>query len=174
MTRTAFTFALIPASLAVHLLVAACGGDEGTSQAGPGAGGSGGGGSGSGAGGAASVTTGTGSTTGSGANGGGGGQPLPECMCVPKPPIAYDVPCFKDQSTAMIAELALPGVPQSAIARIVAVAHQTEPQVIVGNATYNAISVPIRIGDGYVMVMCEKTGLPFVQETKSVTFYVPQ
>jgi hypothetical protein len=173
MNRHVFTLVLIPASLAVHLLVAACGGNEGTSQAGPGAGGSGGGGT--GAGGAAAVTTGAGVTTGSATTGAGsGGGNVPECMCAPKPPIAYDVPCFKDQSTAMIAELALPGVPPQNIARVIAVAHQTDPQVIVGSATYNAISVPVRIGDGYVMVMCEKTGLPFVQETKSVTFYVPQ
>jgi hypothetical protein len=95
-------------------------------------------------------------------------------MCAPKPPAAYDVPCKMDPTTLMMAELALPGVPMHDLARVVAIGHQTDPQLAVGSANYNATALPVRIGDGYVSVTCETTGMPFKQQTTSVTFYVPQ
>lgn len=172
--RTSFTLALIPATLAAHLLVAACGGSEGTSHAGPGAGGSGGSGSGSGAGGAAAVTTGAGVTTGSVTTGSGGSGPVPQCDCAPKPPAAFEVPCKMDPTTVMIAELEVSGASMADLARVVAIGHQTDPQLAVGSANYNAITLPVRIGDGHVSVTCDVTGMPYKQQTKSVTFYVPQ
>lgn len=169
MSRFPLALAIVPASLAVHLLLAACGGaDTSTAQAGPGAGGSGGASASTGAGAGSTGTTTAGVTTGSGS---GGAQPV--CDCAPKPPTVYEVPCVKDPTTAMIAELALPGVPMASLARVVAIGHQTDPQLVVGSADYTATTLPVRVADGHVMVMCETTGMPFKQTTTSVTFYVP-
>ena len=172
MRRIPLAVALVPASLAVHLLLAACGGaDTSTAQAGPGAGGSGGAASstGSGAGGAGSTGTATGGVT----TGSGSGGSLPFCGCAPKPPTVYEVACIKDPTTATIAELALPGATMASLARVVAIGHQTDPQLAVGSADYTATTLPVRVAEGHVMVMCETTGMPFKQTTTSVTFYVP-
>ena len=169
MSRFPLALAIVPASLAVHLLLAACGGaDTSTAQAGPGAGGSGGASASTGAGAGSTGVTTAGVTTGSGS---GGAQPV--CDCAPKPPAVYEVLCAKDPTTIMIAELALPGVSMGDLARVVAIGHQSDPQLVVGSADYTAMALPVRVADGHVMVMCETTGMPFKQTTTSVTFYVP-
>lgn len=168
MNRHAFTFTLIPASLAVHLLVAACGGSEGTSQAGPGAGGSGGG---SGAGGAASVTTGAGVTTGSATTGAGSGGNVPECMCAPKPPVVYVVDCAPDAHGNLLAEVSLPGATLDQLASVNAIGTFSQANDQLGSVVYSGQRAVVLVADGHAAVNCKWTvGMaPY----SSVRFVVP-
>ena len=173
MRRFPLAVALVPASLAVHLLLAACGGaDTSTAQAGPGAGGSGGAASSTGAGAGGAGSTG-GVTTGSGSGGS-----LPFCDCAPKPPTVYEVPCAKDASAVFVAELALPGKTMADLAMVRAVGTMEKPAQSVGGATvgsvdFGAVSVQPFVANGHLMVSC--AGDPMALRTKltSVTFYVP-
>ncbi len=163
-SRTAFTIALIPATLAAHLLVAACGGSEGTSQAGPGAGGSGGSG-GDGAAGGAAVTTGAGVTTGSATmsgSGSGSGGNVPECMCAPKDPTPVDVAC-----DVKYAKLDLPGYSAADLRGVTALGTLVPGNWIAGAKWGTA---PVIIGDGFVAVECVHSSSTLFM---GVTFMLP-
>ena len=178
MRRFPLAVAIVPASLAVHLLLAACGGAEtSTAQAGPGAGGAGGGAAsstGSGAGGAGS----TGSVTAGVTTGSGSGGALPFCDCAPKPPTVYEVPCAKDASTVFVAELALPGRTVADLAMVRAVGTMEKPAqgvggTLVGSVEFGSVAVQPFIADEHLMVYCGGDQMALRTKLTSVTFFVP-